>query len=149
MLLADDFAQQGFAVYVPDYLNGDPCPPNALEPNSGFNLGEWFPKHGADVTRPPVDKVIAALKSQGVTQFAGSGHCLGGRYVVDCIVDGTFAVGLLHHPSLLSPDEDLPKLKEVNKPVLWNTCEIDEQWGPEKQAKGDEVLNGTSGYKRK
>ena len=40
----------------------------------------WLGKHGSDVTRPPLDAVIAALKEQGITSFAATGYCFGGVY---------------------------------------------------------------------
>jgi dienelactone hydrolase len=38
----------------------------------------WLANHGSDKTRPPLDKVIAALKEQGVTKFGATGYCFGG-----------------------------------------------------------------------
>jgi dienelactone hydrolase len=43
-----------------------------------FDLYAWLAAHGAEVTRPPLDKVIAALKEEGVTKFGATGYCFGG-----------------------------------------------------------------------
>jgi dienelactone hydrolase len=40
----------------------------------------WIGKHGQDVTRPLLDKVIEGLKGQGVSKFAATGYCFGGKY---------------------------------------------------------------------
>ncbi|KAF5345037.1 hypothetical protein D9758_010407 [Tetrapyrgos nigripes] len=77
-LLADDFAKNGFKTVIPDYLHGDPIPADALtSPESNFSVPDWVAKHGPERTRPPVDKVIAALVENGVTRFGGTGYCLG------------------------------------------------------------------------
>lgn len=66
--------------YVPDYLNGDPIPPDALNPGQTFDIMKWFPTHTQEFTRPTLDKVIAALKEEGVTTFGATGYCFGGAY---------------------------------------------------------------------
>jgi hypothetical protein len=51
-----------------------------MGPGATFDLKAWSPKHGAAQCRPPLDKVIAALKEQNVTRFGVSGHCFGGKH---------------------------------------------------------------------
>jgi len=150
-LLADDFARNGYQVYIPDYLNDDPIPADAL--NDGkFDLMGWLSKHGSDVTRPLLDKVIAGLKEQGITTFAATGYCFGGRYVWDLALENVIKVGATSHPSLIKVPEDLEKLVATSKvPLLINSAEIDEMYGPTQQAKGDEILGDgkyAPGYKR-
>lgn len=41
-------------------------------------LPQWVAKHRPENTRPPLDKVIAALKEQGVTEFGATEYCFGG-----------------------------------------------------------------------
>ncbi|KAK4054045.1 hypothetical protein OIO90_003690 [Microbotryomycetes sp. JL221] len=148
LLLADSFADEGFAAYSIDYLNGDAVPENGLnDPN--FDLGKWIGKHGADVTRPHIDNVTKALKEQGVTTFAASGYCFGGRYVADLIYDDQIKTGIMNHPSLLKFPEDAEKIKQHNVPVLWNTCENDFMMGPDQQKTADEVFKGDKNYTRK
>ncbi|KAI5474191.1 dienelactone hydrolase family protein [Pseudohyphozyma bogoriensis] len=80
-LLADSFAANGFATYIPDYLNGDAIPHDAI-PVDGYNdfdLPGWFARHEQDVTRPPLDAVINGLRESGVTEFAATGYCFGGE----------------------------------------------------------------------
>jgi len=148
-LLADDFAKNGFQVYIPDYLNGDPVPADFL--GGKFDLNAWFPNHGKDVTRPPLDKVIAGLKEKGVTEFGATGYCLGARYVFDLAFDGVIKAAVVSHPSLIEVPEDLEKFSKTNVPLLINSCEEDSQYPAEKQAKGDEILGGgkhAAGYER-
>ncbi|KJA16438.1 hypothetical protein HYPSUDRAFT_47350, partial [Hypholoma sublateritium FD-334 SS-4] len=111
--------------YVPDYLNGDPIPPDALNPGQTFDIMKWFPTHNQEFTRPPLDKVIAALKAEGVTSS--------GRYVFDLAFENVIKVGVVSHPSLLKTPDDL----ESKAPLLFNS------------AKADEVFAGFApGYKR-
>jgi len=78
-LLADGFASNGFKVVVPDIFDGDCWPADALTGGAPhFNMQEWFPKHGSDQVRKPIDTVIAALKADGVARFGATGYCFGG-----------------------------------------------------------------------
>jgi len=141
-LLADDFAKNGFQVYAPDYLNGDPVS-EADMGSPDFNLGKWFVNHGQDKTRPVLDGVISALKEQGVTSFAAVGYCFGGRYVFDLAFENIIKVAATAHPSMLQVPADLEKLLATSKaPLLINAAEVDQQYPVESQAKGDEILGG-------
>lgn len=73
---------------IPDYYNGDPIGPSAMDPGvsvtngyrcvyprqstlqNNFDNQAWFANHGAAQTRSPLDKVIAVLKAEGVTALA-------------------------------------------------------------------------------
>ncbi|KAJ7173461.1 Alpha/Beta hydrolase protein [Mycena filopes] len=149
-LLADDFARNGLRTIIPDILNGDPIPPNALAPGSNYDLPKWLSTHGAADTRPQLDKVIAALKADGVTSFAAVGYCFGARYVWDLAVDNITAVSAVSHPSLLKVPVDLEQYAASSKvPLLINSCTVDTQFPLEAQAKADELFaNFGPGYKR-
>lgn len=116
-----------------------------MAPGSKFDLGEWFSRHGQDVTRAPLDKVIAALKEQGIAKFAATGHCLGGRYVADLTFDGVVGAGLYHHPSLLEV-ADVDRLAGCEVPSLWNCCEHDQMFPQEKQDALKKAFEGKSGF---
>ncbi|KAE9390906.1 chlorocatechol-degradation protein [Gymnopus androsaceus JB14] len=141
-LLADDFAKNGFKTVIPDYLHGDPIPVDALNsPDSNFNVTDWMAKHGPEQTRPPVDKVIAALKETGVTSFGGTGYCLGGRYVFDLAFENIIKVSAVSHPTFLQVPTDLEKyLTESRSPLLINGSEFDDWFPPSAGAKADEIL---------
>lgn len=49
-----------------------------MQQGSSWDFKKWLPNHGPEQTRPPLDKVIKALKEQGVTKFAATGYCFGG-----------------------------------------------------------------------
>jgi len=149
-LLADDFAQNGFKVVAMDYLNSDFIPADAM--NSGtFDLMAWLARHGADKTRPVLDKVIAALKEQGVIKFGATGYCFGGRYTFDLAFDNIIQCAVVAHPSLLKVPEDLETyLAKSKAPLLINSCEVDQMFPKEAQEKADEILGAkfAPGYKR-
>ncbi|KAF9499634.1 dienelactone hydrolase endo-1,3,1,4-beta-D-glucanase [Pleurotus eryngii] len=151
-LLADDFARNGFKVVIPDILNGDSAPPDALSGNTSFSLQDWFANHTPAHTRPTVDKVVAALKEQGVTDIAAAGYCFGARAAFDLAFDGLVKVVVVSHPSLLQIPDDLEKYLKVSKaPLLINSCTDDPLFPHPSQEKADEVLGGgkfAPGYKR-
>ncbi|TFK52010.1 alpha/beta-hydrolase [Heliocybe sulcata] len=159
-LLADDFAKNGFKVIVPDYLHGDPVPEDGMSGKIDFDLMAWFGGkydkegrgHTPEHTRPLLDKVIAALKEQGVTDFGVAGYCFGGRYGFDLAFDHVVKAVMVAHPSLLKNPEDLEKYASTAKaPLLINSCEVDQQFPKEAQAKADEILGGgkfAPGYER-
>ncbi|KAJ7237268.1 dienelactone hydrolase endo-1,3,1,4-beta-D-glucanase [Mycena haematopus] len=151
-LLTDDYARNGFKTITPDLFNGDPVPKNAFEPEININLiGEWLAKsHDEAHTRPIIDKVIAALKAEGVTTFAAVGYCFGARYVFDLAFENIIAASAVAHPSHLEVPADLEKYVSVSKaPLLINSCTVDIMFPLGAQAKADEVFSGFApGYKR-
>ncbi|GAA6051561.1 hypothetical protein JCM3770_003472 [Rhodotorula araucariae] len=146
LLLADSFAANGFATYMPDYLNGDPVPQAAYK-SGEFDLGTWFGSHGADATRPPVDKVLAQLRSQGVKRVAAIGFCFGGRYVADLVLDDAVNVGIVAHPSLLKVPDDIEALAKKDTPFLWNHATEDVMFNKDQQKLASEILKGKDAHK--
>ncbi|KAM0752958.1 alpha/beta-hydrolase [Meredithblackwellia eburnea MCA 4105] len=147
-LVADSFAANGFATYIPDYLNGDPVGPNQMGDKS-FSLPEWFKTHGPTDTRPPLDLVIEGLKKEGVTDFGATGYCFGARYVVDLAYDNVIKAGVVAHPSLLVIPDDLQKIKDTVKiPILWNIAEKDYNFSPKVADEADKILGESPLYKR-
>jgi len=146
-LLADSFAENGIPTYVIDYLYGDPVPAEAMS-NPSFDWQAWFAKHGSTDTRPLLDKAIEGLKAQGITTFAATGYCFGGRYVTDLVLDQKIKVAVVAHPSLLKVPEDLLALKEKAPtiPFLWNNAELDYMFNLEQQAKAEEIFKGMDSY---
>ncbi|KAJ7201624.1 Alpha/Beta hydrolase protein [Mycena pura] len=143
LLLADDFARNGFKCIMPDILNGDDAPADLFEPNRTvpWDLNTWFASHGTEQTRPVIDKVVTALKAEGVTGFAATGYCFGARYVFDIAFDGITKASAVSHPSLLVIPDDLEKYSKVAKaPLLINSCSVDKMFPLDAQAKADEIL---------
>ncbi|KAG2089661.1 Alpha/Beta hydrolase protein [Suillus cothurnatus] len=151
-LLADDFAKNGFKVVAIDYFNGGGLPADQVLNDKKFDLYAWLAAHGAEVTRPPLDKVIAALKEEGVTKFGATGYCFGGRYIFDLAFDNVIQCAVASHPSLLKLPDDLETyFSKSTAPLLINTCENDRLFGAEAQAKADEIFGDgkfAPGYRR-
>jgi len=151
-LLVDDFARNGFKTISIDYLNGDPVPDGALD-NPDFNFMVWLSKHPSEVTRPNIDKVMTALKEEGVTEFGATGYCFGGRYCFNLAFDKAIKVTVVSHPSLLKIPEDLEKYKTLAEaPLLINSCTVDTMFPLEAQADADRIIGGgkkfTDNYRR-
>ncbi|KAK2465688.1 hypothetical protein APHAL10511_002232 [Amanita phalloides] len=151
-LLVDDHANNGYKTIALDYLNNDPVPANFLSSPQTFDVKKWLARHGREETRPVLDKVIDALKDQGVKKFAATGYCFGGRYVFDLAFEHIIDVAIVSHPSLLiSPEDFETYASKAKAPLLINSCTIDMQFPLEAQAKADEFLgNGqfAPGYRR-
>ncbi|KAF9061635.1 hypothetical protein BDP27DRAFT_1234950 [Rhodocollybia butyracea] len=156
LLLVDDFARHGIRTIAPDFFSNDPLPAEFetnAEMRKTFDLPGWFSTHGTDVTRPPVDKVIAALKAEGVTEFAAIGYCYGGRILVfDLAFENITSLSICNHPSLLKSPVDLEKYFASSRvPLLLNTCTIDGQFPLEAQAQADALFGEgkfAPGYRR-
>ncbi|KAF7797495.1 hypothetical protein EIP86_008694 [Pleurotus ostreatoroseus] len=148
-LLVDDFARNGFKTVMPDILNGDPVI-NFGDPS--FDRQKWSSAHGPDSWKPVVDKVVEALKAEGVTRFGTTGYCFGAPPAFYLAFKNESHVTVLSHPSRLAIPDDLEKYKSVSKaPLLINSCETDSQFPPELQAIADETLGGgkfAPGYER-
>jgi dienelactone hydrolase len=125
----DDFARNGYRTVAIDYFLGNPVPQDALivrmpgapgyDDPRNFDMMGWVSSIFPGL-RPSIDKVIAALKEQGVTALAATGYCIGGRMVFDLAVENIIKVSIGSHPSLLKVPEDF----EVNieKHRLPKTC---------------------------
>ncbi|GJN94071.1 hypothetical protein Rhopal_007135-T1 [Rhodotorula paludigena] len=147
LLLADSYAANGYATYMPDLLNGDPVPMDAFQKGE-FDLGAWFPHHGADVTRPPIDKVLRAMRDKGFTKVAAIGFCFGARYVVDLVLDNAVQAAMVAHPSLLEVPADIEKLKQSSVPFLWNNAGDDHGgFNPDVQKQARAILEGSAAHK--
>jgi len=150
-LLADGFAQNGFATYIPDYLNGDPITMEMLN-SKDFDRQVWGGKHGHEQTRPPLDAVIKELQNRGITTFGATAYCFGAPYLFELAIEKTVKVSVTAHPSRLKVPEDLEKYASTcEAPLLINSCEVDQAFPLESQAKADEIFGGGKfkpGYRR-
>ncbi|KAK0218232.1 dienelactone hydrolase endo-1,3,1,4-beta-D-glucanase [Armillaria fumosa] len=149
-LLADDYAKNGFKTVMPDYLNGDGVPIDALEPGRSFDFAGWLGNHTSAHTRPSLDRVITALKESGVTEFGATGYCFGGRYVFDLAFEEILKVAVVSHPSLLKFPDDFEKYATaVKAPLLINSCTFDQMFPKEIHEKTDELfVKFSPGYSR-
>ncbi|KAF8548854.1 alpha/beta-hydrolase [Imleria badia] len=141
-LLCDDFARNGFQIVAIDLFDGDSVPANTMQPGSSFDFNAWLSKHGTNVTRPPINNVIAALKQRGIEEFAATGYCFSARFVFDLAFEGVIKAAAVSHPSFLNIPDDLHKFKETKIPLLINSCEIDQFFPADSQAQADAILGG-------
>ena len=67
---------------MPDVFSGDPVPVEVLlnESFATFDFPTWIGKHNDATTLPILDKVIDALKKDGVTSLGATGYCFGGQF---------------------------------------------------------------------
>ncbi|KAI5994328.1 hypothetical protein EDD15DRAFT_2387751 [Pisolithus albus] len=140
---------------APDCLCGDPAPPYAWN-NPKFNVRDWTMNHPSTVTRPVIDKVIRALKHQGVTSFAVTGYCFGGRYAIDLACHQVADVLIIAHPSQVKDDylNIFQNLADNGKaPFLFEMGSEDTELSPSQQEEIDGIFCGDKpyppGYKRK
>ncbi|KAJ8487117.1 hypothetical protein ONZ45_g14439 [Pleurotus djamor] len=149
-LLADDYARNGFKVYVPDIVNGDPVPTAILSGNTSISIPEWLKDHGPEQTTPTVEKAIAALRAQGMKEIGACGFCFGARYCFNVAFAGELKVAVVSHPSLLEI-ADIEKYSKTNVPLLVNSCEFDDLFSDDVRDGFDQALGGDNfapGYKR-
>jgi len=90
-LLADEFAKNGFCVYIPDLFNGGAIDINVMHrvENGGFfakvsGMLSFLPfmwSHRQVITRPIIDGFIEEIRSQNPSSKIGvAGYCFGGFY---------------------------------------------------------------------
>ncbi|KAI0313050.1 Alpha/Beta hydrolase protein [Amylostereum chailletii] len=149
LLLADDFARNGFKVYMPDLFDGDPVPVNAFEPGGPpFDRERFHAAHSFPITTERVRAVLEALPAQGITRVGATGYCYGARLVFDFAFLGKIDAAVVTHPSALEV-ADLEKYASTTTPLLINSCDVDKPFPKEKQEAADELLKDFKpGYKR-
>ncbi|KAJ6607372.1 alpha/beta-hydrolase [Mycena sp. CBHHK59/15] len=135
LLLADQWAQAGFATYAPDYLNGDAIAMDG-------NLTTWIVNHGEAQTTPPLLAVIKALKARGVKKIAATGYCFGGLYTTRLVQNNTVTVGTMAHPSLLEVPSDFDLMKaQSHVPVEINNAQLDTGFTPAIALQTDAIMD--------
>jgi dienelactone hydrolase len=69
-LLADGFADNGIRTLIPEYLQKDPIPKDAMS-GGNFDLMAWLGKHGAETVNPALHAAVDHVKSEGVKSIGG------------------------------------------------------------------------------
>lgn len=100
-----------------------------------------------------LDKVVAALKEEGVTRIATAGYCWGAPPTFYLALKNESHAAFLAHPSLLDVPGDIEKYKAQSKtPLMIATCDNDFTY-PEEQADITDSILGDGkfapGYERK
>ncbi|KAK9463360.1 dienelactone hydrolase family-domain-containing protein [Lipomyces oligophaga] len=136
-LIADDFAEQGYLVLVPDILKGDPVPWDYFDKLQDFDLGTWLTKHPKEVTEPIVEAVLAGIKADySPTSIAAIGYCYGAKYVVRLLGAGKIDAGGIAHPSFV----DYEEIEAVTKPLNIQAAETDPIFPVENRIKTEAIL---------
>jgi dienelactone hydrolase len=105
---------------MPDILNGDPI----IDFNDpSFDRAAWMAKHGPDSWVGPVDKVVAALKQEGVSRFGTTGFCFGAPPAFYLAFKNESHVTVLNHPSRLAVPDDL-KVRTKQRPFFLLTTDV-------------------------
>ena len=118
-----------------------------------YDFRPFGSKHPLERSTKPINTLIEALKEQGVTRFAATGYCFGGKNVIEMAIAGQIVAGAVNHPSRLNKPKDFERLLESGSTtkILINAGEIDEQFPLEAQKEADTLLEGgkyKGGYKR-
>jgi dienelactone hydrolase len=130
--LADKLAESGFYVVVPDFLYGDPMPPNDFS-----QFSTWIQKHGPAKGFEDAKLVIQALKRKGVSAIGAAGFCWGAKVVVELAKSDDIKAAVLLHPSFVTVDD----IKEVKVPISVLGAEIDRTTPPEVAKQFEEILS--------
>ncbi|KAI6135199.1 hypothetical protein EDD17DRAFT_1870943 [Pisolithus thermaeus] len=134
---------------APDYLNGDPAPPYASN-NPNFDAPNWVKKYEPEVTRGFINDVVHALKGQGVTSFAVTRYCFGGRYAIDFAIDQVVDVVIVSHLSQVEIPKTFKDFARFAKaPLLLEMGDQDREVDVKKQGEIDDILGDYAhGHKR-
>lgn len=123
---ADQFAENGFYVVMPDLFFGDPKPLNGE-----YNAAEWNIKHSAEVTQPIIDRVLTQLLSEvpSTAKICIVGYCFGAHYTLTLLANERFAAGAICHPSRFANE----LLEKIKLPLLIAAAETDGLYPEEKR----------------
>jgi len=141
-LIADQFAANGYFVFVPDLFHGDPV---SLNPPSDFDIMAWLNgkyndknlAHLPPAVDPIIEKSISLMKNKyGVKKIGAVGYCFGAKYVVRFLKPGQIDVGYCAHPSFVEDDE----LKAIKGPLAISAAETDTIFPNDKRHHSENLL---------
>ncbi|KAH8692161.1 dienelactone hydrolase [Talaromyces proteolyticus] len=143
-LIADQFAQKGYFVMIPDLFDGDPVP---LNKPSDFDMptwrnGKYHPDGTAHISSnidPIVDACLSEMRTKyGCKKIGAVGYCFGAKYVVRHLQpkSGKVDVGYIAHPSHVTPEE----LRGIKGPLAIAAAETDSIFPAEKRRESEDIL---------
>ncbi|EDO15750.1 hypothetical protein Kpol_1049p7, partial [Vanderwaltozyma polyspora DSM 70294] len=131
LLVADQLAEAGFKVFIPDILFNDPFGGEGgkteIKPEE---VPAFLACHGVNKTKILCEKYVYALKKAYNPKFLGVlGYCFGAKFAVECIKGGNLLADAcaIAHPSLL----DIQDIAEIAKPILISAADDDFVFVPE------------------
>ncbi|TVU19300.1 hypothetical protein EJB05_35441, partial [Eragrostis curvula] len=103
--IADQVADLGYFVVVPDLLHGDPY-------KEGISFSEWLKTHSPADAAEKVIELIYVLRKTEKTVGVG-GYCWGAKVAVELAKTGKIQAVAIAHPALVTVDD----IKEVKCPI--------------------------------
>ncbi|TVY56797.1 Hydrolase tropI [Lachnellula cervina] len=147
-LIADQFAENGYLVIVPDLFDGDSVPLNRPH---GMDMQAWrngvhHPQGTAHLPLnidPIVNACLAEMRTKyGCKKIGGVGYCFGAKYVVRHLNPDVFKidVGYIAHPSSVTMEE----LRGIKGPLSIAAAETDTIFPAEKRHESEGILKEIS-----
>ncbi|KAL6620220.1 hypothetical protein ACP70R_035359 [Stipagrostis hirtigluma subsp. patula] len=103
--IADQVADAGYFVVVPDLLHGDPY-------KEGMSFSEWLKTHSPADAAEKVRPLVAALKVKRMAVGVG-GYCWGAKVAVELAKTGEIQAVVISHPALVTVDD----MKDIKCPI--------------------------------
>lgn len=120
LLTADQIAESGYQVYVPDILFNNP----ALDLNVPLDIPAWMASHPVDRAHNLVTKYLSDLRKHVNPKFVGIiGYCYGAKFAIKQIdsASGIVDACAIAHPSLVTIED----VAAIGKPLLISAAEED------------------------
>ncbi|KAB5576268.1 dienelactone hydrolase family protein [Coniochaeta sp. 2T2.1] len=137
MLLADEFARQGYLTVYPDLLQGDHLAPDDFF-SGRVDMVEWASRHGPDAVDPVIEATIDYVRNTlGIKKAAAVGYCFGGKYVARFLRENKLDSGFTAHPSFMSVEE----LSGVEKPFAIAAAEHDTIFPQQNRIESENILS--------
>ncbi|KAF6990088.1 LOW QUALITY PROTEIN: hypothetical protein CFC21_007336 [Triticum aestivum] len=119
--IADQVADDGYLVVVPDLLHGDP-----FRDEAKISFQDWLKTHSPVEAAEKTKVLITALKKQGASEVGVGGYCWGAKVAVELSKSEEIQVIVISHPSLVTVDD----MKEVKHPIEILGGELDQASPP-------------------
>ncbi|ANB12887.1 protein AIM2 [Sugiyamaella lignohabitans] len=120
-LLADQYAEAGYLVVLPDIFKGDTILARQNGPAFDF-AKDWLPHHTPEKTRPDIDTVYEEIvKKYAPTYITAVGYCFGAKYAIQLLGEKKVHAVAVFHPSFVTIDE----IRAIKGPLFIAGAETD------------------------